>query len=71
VKFVSGLKMSDRKPDSPVIPANAGMTLLRESYRRLAFAEERDTEAEFGADYARYRAVTPAFWPTFPRMQRK
>jgi len=40
-------------------------------YIRLAFAEERDAETKFGADYARYRAVTPAFWPATPREQRK
>jgi protein-S-isoprenylcysteine O-methyltransferase Ste14 len=34
-------------------------------YVRLAKREEREVAAEFGADYARYAAQTPAF---FPRM---
>ena len=33
-------------------------------YARLAKAEERDSIAEFGDEYERYRARTPAFIPT-------
>ena len=33
-------------------------------YARLARVEERETEARFGEEYARYRAHTPAFWPS-------
>lgn len=32
-------------------------------YVRLAFREEREVAAEFGEDYERYRARTPAFFP--------
>ncbi len=32
-------------------------------YWRLARREEQDIAAEFGADFAQYRARTPAFWP--------
>ncbi|WP_310449523.1 isoprenylcysteine carboxylmethyltransferase family protein [Sulfuritalea sp.] len=32
-------------------------------YARLARREEAEVEAEFGTDYAAYRARTPAFWP--------
>jgi len=37
-------------------------------YVKLAHREEREVLAEFGEDYARYAAKTPAF---FPRMRRK
>jgi len=33
-------------------------------YARLARSEEREVEARFGEEYARYRARTPAFWPS-------
>mgnify|MGYP001577455913 CR=1 FL=1 len=32
-------------------------------YARLARREEAEVEAEFGTDYAAYRARTPALWP--------
>ncbi len=32
-------------------------------YARLARREEAEVEAEFGAEYAAYRARTPALWP--------
>ena len=32
-------------------------------YARLARREEAEVAAEFGAEYAAYRARTPAFWP--------
>jgi protein-S-isoprenylcysteine O-methyltransferase Ste14 len=34
-------------------------------YVRLAWSEEREALAEFGEAYARYAAVTPAFFPRF------
>ncbi len=34
-------------------------------YARLAKAEERDSIAEFGSEYERYRGRTPAFIPSF------
>lgn len=34
-------------------------------YLRLARAEEREVEAEFGDEYTRYAAKTPAFFPRF------
>jgi protein-S-isoprenylcysteine O-methyltransferase Ste14 len=34
-------------------------------YARLAKAEERDSIAEFGSEYERYRSRTPAFFPRF------
>ncbi|MGB7441505.1 MAG: isoprenylcysteine carboxylmethyltransferase family protein [Coleofasciculaceae cyanobacterium] len=34
-------------------------------YTRLAFQEEREIRAEFGEQYARYAATTPAFFPRF------
>ena len=34
-------------------------------YARLAKAEERESIAEFGAEYERYRGSTPAFFPRF------
>jgi protein-S-isoprenylcysteine O-methyltransferase Ste14 len=36
-------------------------------YARLAKAEERDSIAEFGSEYQRYRDHTPAFIPAFHR----
>ena len=36
-------------------------------YVRLARSEEREVEARFGAEYARYRTRTPAFWPFRPK----
>jgi protein-S-isoprenylcysteine O-methyltransferase Ste14 len=39
-------------------------------YARLAKPEERDSIAEFGGEYERYRARTPAFIPTFHHERR-
>jgi protein-S-isoprenylcysteine O-methyltransferase Ste14 len=39
-------------------------------YARLAMAEEHDSIAEFGSEYERYRARTPAFIPKL-RQQRR
>jgi protein-S-isoprenylcysteine O-methyltransferase Ste14 len=36
-------------------------------YTRLAFQEEREIRAEFGEDYDRYAANTPAFFPHWGR----
>jgi protein-S-isoprenylcysteine O-methyltransferase Ste14 len=38
--------------------------ILVTMYVRLARREEREVQAEFGAEYARYRAHTPAFFPS-------
>ena len=40
-------------------------------YVRLAWAEEREALAEFGDAYARYAAVTPAFFPRLGQTARK
>lgn len=37
--------------------------ILVAMYIRLAHQEERDALAEFGEEYARYAALTPAFFP--------
>lgn len=37
--------------------------ILVTMYGRLAQREEREALAEFGEEYARYAAQTPAFWP--------
>lgn len=39
-------------------------------YARLAKAEERDSIAEFGSEYERYRDQTPAFIPAFHQERR-
>ena len=39
-------------------------------YARLAKAEERDSIAEFGSEYERYRDQTPAFIPAFQQERR-
>lgn len=38
-------------------------------YARLARIEEREVKAEFGEEYLRYAANTPAFFPRFGRIQ--
>jgi len=40
-------------------------------YIRLAHQEEWDALAEFGDEYARYAAATPAFWPWGRRSAQK
>ena len=37
--------------------------ILAAMYARLARREERELEATFGEEYARYAATTPAFFP--------
>ncbi len=52
----------------PTILTLAMFPVLGWMYLRLARREEREVEAEFGGQYARYRARTPAF---IPRLTRK
>ena len=49
----------------PTVITLAMFPILVWVYARLAKAEERDSIAEFGSDYKRYRAQTPAFIPSF------
>lgn len=49
----------------PTVITLAMFPILVWVYARLAKAEERDAIAEFGSDYERYRAQTPAFIPSF------
>ena len=43
--------------------------ILVAMYGRLARSEERAARAEFGEEYDRYAAVTPAFFPRWrPRL---
>jgi protein-S-isoprenylcysteine O-methyltransferase Ste14 len=49
----------------PTILTLAMFPLLVYMYVRLARREEREVQREFGAAYARYAAVTPAFVPRF------
>jgi len=49
----------------PTVITLAMFPILVWVYARLAKAEERDSIAEFGSDYERYRAQTPAFIPSF------
>jgi protein-S-isoprenylcysteine O-methyltransferase Ste14 len=52
----------------PTLLTLAMFPVLVVMYVRLAKREEREVRAEFGADYDRYAAVTPAF---FPRLRRR
>lgn len=47
----------------PTLPTLVMFPILVWAYVRLARREEREARAEFGAAYARYAAVTPAFFP--------
>lgn len=47
----------------PTLVTLAMFPILVFMYARLAQHEEREMEAEFGGEYARYRAATPAFIP--------
>ncbi len=49
----------------PTILTLAMFPVLVFMYLRLARREEREVEAEFGAEYRRYAARTPAFIPRF------
>jgi protein-S-isoprenylcysteine O-methyltransferase Ste14 len=45
--------------------------ILTYAYYRLALREEREVEAQFGEEYARYKANVPAFVPRFKKSNRK
>ncbi|MDP2135320.1 MAG: isoprenylcysteine carboxylmethyltransferase family protein [Sulfuritalea sp.] len=47
----------------PTIPTVVMFPILVIVYARLAKREEAEVAAEFGAEYAAYRARTPALWP--------
>lgn len=47
----------------PTLLTLAMFPVLVFMYWRLALREERDAEAEFGAEYRRYAAATPRFFP--------
>lgn len=49
----------------PTLPTLLMFPILVYMYVRLARREERGVRAEFGEAYARYAAVTPAFFPRF------
>lgn len=49
----------------PTLLTLAMFPVLVYMYVRLARREEREVEAEFGEQYARYRAGTPAFFPRY------
>jgi protein-S-isoprenylcysteine O-methyltransferase Ste14 len=51
----------------PTIPTLLMFPVLVWMYTRLAFQEEREIRAEFGEDYERYAANTPAFFPRWGR----
>jgi protein-S-isoprenylcysteine O-methyltransferase Ste14 len=51
----------------PTILTLAMFLLLVWMYARLARAEERDAQREFGPAYARYAAVTPRWIPHWRR----
>ena len=40
-------------------------------YVRLSRSDEQDALREFGDDYRRYMAITPAFFPRFHRVIRE
>ena|SRR5262245_36546288 len=48
----------------PTLPTLVMFPILVTMYIRLAHQEERDAVAEFGGAYVRYRATTPAFFPS-------
>jgi protein-S-isoprenylcysteine O-methyltransferase Ste14 len=47
----------------PTIPTVVMFPVLVIVYARLAKREEAEVAAEFGDEYAAYRARTPALWP--------
>jgi protein-S-isoprenylcysteine O-methyltransferase Ste14 len=49
----------------PTIITLVMFPILVSMYVHLAHKEEREVQAEFGARYAKYAAVTPAFFPRF------
>lgn len=55
----------------PTLPTLVIFPVLLWVYARLARREERDARAEFGAEYERYAAKTPAFFPRLGRPPRR
>lgn len=53
----------------PTLPTLVMFPILVTMYVKLARHEEREALAEFGAGYARYAAITPAFSPHLHRIQ--
>jgi protein-S-isoprenylcysteine O-methyltransferase Ste14 len=51
----------------PTLVTLAMFPILVLMYWRLAKREERDMEAAFGTEYARYRDRVPAYWPSWSR----
>ncbi len=51
----------------PTLPTLVMFPILVTMYVRLARREEREATAEFGEEYIRYAAVTPAFLPHLSR----
>ena len=50
----------------PTIPTVIMFPILVYVYRRLARNEEKEVAAAFGAEWEKYAATTPAFWPRRP-----
>ena len=53
----------------PTLPTLVMFPILVTVYARLAKREEREMVAQFGDEYTRYAAATPAFLPRFGRHQ--
>lgn len=53
----------------PTLPTLVMFPILVTVYARLAKREERELLAQFGEEYARYAAATPAFIPRFDRRE--
>ncbi len=49
----------------PTIPTVIMFPILVWMYKRLASREEKEILAEFGEEYSKYAAITPAFIPRF------
>jgi protein-S-isoprenylcysteine O-methyltransferase Ste14 len=55
----------------PTVLTLAMFPILVWMYVRLAWREEREVRAEFSEEYARYAAVTPAFFPRLRRVMHR